>query len=76
MRNWRLDLSNERADQLAYLFYLLMEHADDFLNTPLVDTSTRIELFDLMEWYEKAYKIRKAREAVESEFEARRNATT
>lgn len=64
MRNWRLDVSDDKADILLYLFSLLREHEESFLNADFIGPVTRSDFIDLMNWFEKAHDLRKARKAV------------
>lgn len=61
MRDMRLDISDERAMILLYMFSKVKEH---ILNTDLIEPATNREFDDVMAWFEKAYDRRKALEAV------------
>lgn len=69
MEPWKLRISDERAESFKYLFHLLREHDDKFLSASFIEPITRLELIELMDWFEEAYDMRKARKAVKERWE-------
>lgn len=65
MRDWRLDISDERAEILIYLFHHVRDH---ILNEDLIEPVTKRDFENLMIWFEKAYEMRKARLMIKKRF--------